>query len=359
MHSPTHRQQGLVERLDAHAVLCAEGYLFELERRGYLQAGAFVPEVVLDFPEAVAALHREFVRAGSDVIEALTYYGHREKLRLLGKEDLLEPLQRNALALAKRVAADFSEISLLVAGNICNTNVWDPRDPTTAAEVRRMFEEQIAWAAEAGVDFVIAETFGFYGEARVALEAIQQAQLPAVVTFALHQEGVLRDGVAILEACQRLEQAGAEVVGLNCTRGPQTMLPYVARIRQAVSCHVAALPVPFRTTPSQPSFQSLQDPQCEVIPEQRPFPTALDPFTCNRYEMAAFAQQAYALNVRYLGGCCGSGPHHIRAMAEALGRHPIASRYSPDMSKHYAFGNHPRLKPLNRAYAETLQRPTR
>ena len=213
-------------------------------------------------------------------------------------------------------------------------------------------------AAQAGVDFVIAETFGFYGEAQVALEAIKQAQLPAVVTFALHQEGVLRDGVVIEEACQRLEQAGAEVVGLNCTRGPQTMLPYVRRIRQAVACHVAAVPVPFRTSVAQPTFQSLQDPGCDVIPVARPFPTALDPFTCNRYEMAAFAQQAYAHNIRYLGGCCGSGPHHIRAMAEALGRHPAASHYSPDMSQHYAFGNHPRLTSLNREYAAMLQRPT-
>ena len=82
---------GLIERLERGPVICAEGYLFELERRGYLQAGAFVPEVVLDHPEVVANLHREFVRAGSDVIEAFTYYGHREKLRIVGKEDLLEP----------------------------------------------------------------------------------------------------------------------------------------------------------------------------------------------------------------------------------------------------------------------------
>src|SRR5215472_631598 len=67
-------------------VICAEGYLFELERRGYLQAGAFVPEVVLDHPEAVLQLHRDFVHAGSDVVEALTYHAHREKLRIVGKE---------------------------------------------------------------------------------------------------------------------------------------------------------------------------------------------------------------------------------------------------------------------------------
>lgn len=75
---------GLLERLENGAVICAEGYLFELERRGYIQAGAFVPEVVLEHPEKVYELHREFVRAGSDVVEAFTYYGHREKLRVIG-----------------------------------------------------------------------------------------------------------------------------------------------------------------------------------------------------------------------------------------------------------------------------------
>src|SRR6266705_1780864 len=75
---------GLLERLDQGPVICAEGYLFECERRGYLQAGAFVPEVVLQHPEVVEGLHREFVHAGSDVVEAFTYYGHREKLRVIG-----------------------------------------------------------------------------------------------------------------------------------------------------------------------------------------------------------------------------------------------------------------------------------
>src|SRR6266849_4819068 len=85
-------------------VVCAEGYLFECERRGYLQAGAFVPEVVLENPEVVAQLHREFVHAGSDVVEAFTYYAHREKLRIIGKEHLLETINRNALEIARAVA---------------------------------------------------------------------------------------------------------------------------------------------------------------------------------------------------------------------------------------------------------------
>ena len=158
---------GLLDRLRNGAVICAEGYLFECERRGYLQAGAFVPEVVLDHPEVVEQLHRDFVHAGSDVVQAFTYYGHREKLRLIGKEELLEPLNRQALAIAGRVAR---EAGALVAGNLCNTNVYDV-DESSRRAVRSMFDEQAGWAAGAGVDFIIAETLDFCGEALLALEA--------------------------------------------------------------------------------------------------------------------------------------------------------------------------------------------
>ena len=112
-------------------VLGAEGYLFELERRGYVKAGPFVPEVVLDFPEAVRELHREMLRAGAEVMVAFTYYGHRDKLRSIGREDDLEPLNRNALRLAREVA---SEGDALVAGNICNTWVYDPDAPERSGE---------------------------------------------------------------------------------------------------------------------------------------------------------------------------------------------------------------------------------
>ncbi|HVD57510.1 MAG TPA: homocysteine S-methyltransferase family protein, partial [Thermoleophilaceae bacterium] len=168
----------LLERLDEGPVICAEGYLFELERRGYLQAGGFVPEVVLDHPEKVAELHREFVHAGSDVVEAFTYYAHREKLRLIGKEELLEQINRQALDVAKEVAA---ESGALLAGNVCNTNVYTGEE--SRETVRGMFEEQVGWAVEAGADFVVAETLSWLGEALVATEVINATGLPAVVTL--------------------------------------------------------------------------------------------------------------------------------------------------------------------------------
>ncbi|MBT8446180.1 MAG: homocysteine S-methyltransferase family protein [Gammaproteobacteria bacterium] len=325
----------LTARLDAELVICAEGYLFELERRGYLQAGPFVPEVVLEHPEVVRQLHHDFVHAGSDVVEALTYYAHRGQLRVVGREADVERMNRQALAIAREVA---DATSTLLAGNVCNTNVYDPDDAASVAAARAMFDEQIAWAVEAGVDYIVGETFTWLGEARLALDAILDAGQAAVITLAVPREGVLWDGFSPEAACAALAAQGATVVGVNCFRGPATMLPIVERVRARVDCHVAALPVPYRTSAAEPTFQSLTDPDCDCVPDRRPFPTALDPLRCNRYEIAAFATAAAALGVQYLGVCCGGGPDHIRAIAEALGRAPRAARYSPDMSRHAYFG---------------------
>ncbi|MPZ62879.1 MAG: homocysteine S-methyltransferase family protein [Propionibacteriales bacterium] len=327
---------GLLDRLRTGPVVCAEGYLFELERRGYVQAGPFVPEVVLDHPEEVSALHRQFLHAGSDVVEAFTYYGHRDKLRVIGKDHLLEPLNRQALSLAREVAV---ESGALLAGNVCNTNVYDPADPATQTAVRAMFAEQVGWAAEAGVDFVIGETFWYAAEALLALEVIREAGLSAVITLAPHRDPVTREGWSFADACRRLADAGADVVGLNCGRGPATMLPLVPDVVAAVDVPVAVLPVPYRTRPDQPTFQSLRDPEYDRQTSGMPFPTALDPFTCNRFEIADFTREVRALGAQYVGLCCGGAPHHIRSMAESLGQIPPASRYSEDMSKHAFLGS--------------------
>ena len=337
----------LLARLKDGAVVCAEGYVFELERRGYLQAGAFVPEVLFEHPEVVEQLHMDFVHAGSDVTQALTYYVHREKLRVIGREKDLAPMNRAALGIAKRVAR---RTGTLFAGDLCNTNIYDPSDAKAVKEVERIFDEQVGWAVEAGVDYFVAETLGWTGEALIALEAIRrQSKVPAVVTFAMHQEELTRDGHTPAEACQRLEAAGADVVGLNCHRGPSTMLPLLKQIRAAVKCHVAGLPVPYRTHPAQPSFMSLRDPCCG---DRMAFPDGLDPFMATRSEIFDFGRDAFAANIRYLGVCCGAGPHHIRALAESLGRHPPASRYSKDMSNHAFFGTNKMIRKIQTDYRD-------
>jgi betaine-homocysteine S-methyltransferase len=324
--------RGIRERLDQDVVVGAEGYLFELERRGYVKSGPFVPEVVLDFPEAVRQLHREMLRAGAEVMVAFTYYGHREKLRSIGREGDLEPLNRDALRLAREVAA---EGDALVAGNICNTWVYDPDAPESSGEtVREMYREQVGWAVEEGAQLIISETHDYLGEALISLEVIQEFGLPSIVTFASTAERTIDDH-EFDDACRALAERGADVVGLNCSRGPATMLPLLERVRAAVDCHVAAQPVPYRTTPAQPTFQSLKD-----ADGVRGFPIALDPFLCTRFEMAEFAAAARELGVNYIGVCCGGSPHHVRAMAERLGRTVPASRYSPDMAQHPILGEH-------------------
>ncbi len=283
-----HCPAGIMERLKSGTVLGAEGYVFELERRGYIKAGPYVPEVVLDFPDAVRELHREFLRAGSDVMVALTYYAHREKLRHVGREGDLEAMNRRAVQIAREVA---QEGDALVAGNVCNTWAYDPDDPS-----------------------------------------IQGLGLPAMVTLAPTQPDQTRDGYRYAEACRILAAEGAQVVGLNCDRGPQTMMPLMARIRETVDCAVAAQPVPYRTDAAAPTMETLRSEGA-----QRAFPLALEPFGCTRFEMAQFALLARDLGVDYVGICCGAGPHHVRAMAEALGREVPASKYSPSMDLHPMF----------------------
>jgi S-methylmethionine-dependent homocysteine/selenocysteine methylase len=211
---------------------------------------------VLEHPEVVTQLHRDFVHAGSDVVEALTYYAHREKLRVIGREKDLEPINRRALEIAKAVAM---ESGALFAGDICNTNVYDAADPASHKAVRAMFEEQVGWASDAGVDYVVGETFSWAQEALIALDVIKRANKAAVITLAMHKADVTRENWSVGDACKRLADAGADVVGLNCIRGPETMMPLLRAIRASVKTHMAALPVPYRTHESEPSFQSLRD----------------------------------------------------------------------------------------------------
>ena len=332
----------LTDRLDAGPVICAEGFLFELERRGYLTAGEFVPEVALEHPEALRSLHVDFQRAGSDIVEAFTYNGHREKMRVIGKEKLLEPLNRSALRIAREVADAVP--GNLMAGNISNSNVWDPADPASRAEVRGMFEEMVGWAVEEGADLIVGETFYYAGEALSALEVAKASGLPVVLTLAPMAFQEMADGVGIVETAQRLEQGGADVVGLNCFRGPETMLPWLRQIREAVSCHVGALPIPYRATAEEPTFFNLSDSAAPVpSPHGRTFPTALDPLYTNRYEIRQFTREALELGVNYLGVCCGAAPIHIREVAETAGRVTEASRFSERMENHFMYGSNDRL----------------
>ena len=277
-------------------------------------------------------------------------------MRVIGKEDLLEPLNRAALKIAKKVAdtPNDGETLNLMAGNISNSNIWKDGDKDSQTEVTNMFAEMIDWAVDEGADMLIGETFYYAEEAYRALELIKKANLPAVVTIAPMGENIMRDGVSIVDTCKELEQRGADVVGLNCFRGPATMMPYLKEIRKAVKCHVAALPINYRTTDEHPTFFNLPDNNgCSChAPHGRTFPTALDPLQCNRYEIREFAEEAYNIGANYLGVCCGANPMLIREVAEAVGLSVPASKYKEDMSRHFMYGDNERIAKHMKDYGD-------
>jgi betaine-homocysteine S-methyltransferase len=165
-------------------------------------------------------------------------------------------------------------------------------------------------------------------------------------------ENIMRDGVSILDTCKELEQRGGDVVGMNCFRGPNTMLPYLKEIRKALKCHVAGLPITYRTTEQNPTFFNLPDNNgCSCpSPHETTFPTALDSMQTNRYEIGQFAREAYSLGINYLGVCCGANPMLIRETAEAVGLKVPASKYREKMENHFLFGTHKRIPEHQKKY---------
>jgi len=290
-------------------VLGDGGYLLELERRGYVRAGPFTPEVSVTEPEALAQLHREFMRAGAEVLQALTFYASEDKLATVGLSGRVDDINRAAVEVAREVAA---EGDALVAGNLSLTWAYDPADPDSAEHVRALFDRQLEVQVDVGLDLVVAETFTWLGEAMIALERALPTGLPVVVTMSYERDPRSYEGHSPGECARRLADAGAHVVGVNCLRAPGQTLPLVEEMRAAVPGYVACQPVAYRTTTDAPDFTSLPE-----------FPFALDPLQLPRQAMAVYALKARDAGVNYLGSCCGSVASHVKAMAQALGKLPV------------------------------------
>jgi len=304
--------KALLDRLQEGVVLGDGGYLLALEARGYVQAGPFTPEVTIEHPNALRALHEEFIHAGAEVLQVLGFYASENKLAQVGYAGRLADINRAAVQLAREAAGSDN----LVAGDICITWKYEEQSPAAHDEVRRLLNDQIRLQLEGGpLDFIIGETFLHVGEALLALECIQKTGLPAMITMAF--EGPMtRDGKSPGEAAKMLEGAGADVVGVNCWTDPQRTLPIVRQMREAVECYVAAQPVAYRCTPEVPFFTG-----------QPGFPDKLDPYQLTRYELADFAKTARDMGINYIGGCCGCQGTHIRQMARALAKLPSEERH--------------------------------
>ncbi len=304
-------KQGILERLKDGIVLGDGGYLLELEKRGWVQAGPFTPEVVLRRPEAVKELHTEFKAAGAEVLQALTFYASRDKLATVGLEGKLEDMNRQAVRLAREVAGD----DCLVAGNISLTWKYEQGSAAASDVVRQTFDEQLAVQTQAGVDFVIGETYSWLGEALLAVECGKKTGLPTMVTVCFENQDLTSDGKTAADCAKALVDAGADIVGINCLRNPENTLPLMEQMRKAVKVPLACQPVAYRTPKDTPDFTSLPE-----------FPFELDVLQLSRKEMADYARRARDLGIGYIGSCCGTVPTHVREMARALGKQSAEAR---------------------------------
>ena len=298
-------------------VLGDGGYLLELERRGYVQSGSdqekvgtgrgsgkYTPEVAIENPEALRQLHREFLRAGSQVLQALTFFATREKLTRAGYGKETEAINRAAVRIAREVA----DGKALVAGSISRTQLFEREGPSASGSVRDLITEQITYLVEMGIDFLILETFFHLAEMRIALECARDTKLPIVATLSFRPQLMSTvDGHSCDECARVLTAEGAHAVGANCEQEPARMLPILRAMQKATTIPIAAQPAAFRTTDETPCFTR--------VPQ---FPDDLETIQVSRREFEAFARQGKADGISYLGGCCGCNPAYIRSMARGL-----------------------------------------
>lgn len=306
---------GLIERRGV--VLGDGGYLIELERRGYVDSGSereavgtgrgsgqFTPEVAVEHPEALRGLHEEFRMAGSQVLQALTFFATREKLTRAGYGAQTEEINAAAVRIAREVAGE----GALVAGSVARTQLLEREGPSAAGHARDLLGEQIRLLHAAGVDFLILETFFRLDEMLLALECARESGLPTVATMSFRPTtGASADGHSPAACARAMADAGAHVVGANCEQEPERMLPVVREMRAAVEAPIAAQPAAFRTSDETPAFTK--------IPE---FPDELETVQVSRRQFRAFARAARDEGIGYVGGCCGANASYIRAMAREL-----------------------------------------
>ncbi len=307
--------KGILDRLAEGPVLGDGGYLLELEKRGYVQAGPFTPEVAIEHPDALEQLHREFLLAGAEFLTTMTFYASDDKLATVGMQGKVDDINRSAVQVARKVAA---EGDALVAGDLSLTWAYDPGDAASADHVRALFDRQLQDMLDAGPpDFWVGETFSYVAEALLFVERAKATGLPVMATMCFEQQ-VPRsyEGKTPAECAEALAEAGADVVGVNCLNAPDQQLPIAVEMRRAVpGVAVAAQPVAYRTSDQKPDFTSYDN-----------FPYALSPMQLSRGEMADYARKARDAGLNVIGSCCGSVAEHVRAMAKVLGRLPADER---------------------------------
>ena len=260
-------------------------------------------ELAVTRPELVQALHHEYVEAGAEIIETNTFGANPVKLSSYALEDRTEELNREATRVARRAAANRS----FVAGAVGTLGIRiEPWGPTCVEEAEALFRRQVAGLCEGGVDAFVLETFSDPAELAAAYRAVRGlSELPIIAQMTVGEDGKSSYGTEVEHLAVLLDELGADVVGLNCSVGPAAMLEAVERIARVTSKPLSAQPnagVP-RTVRDRKIYMASPD------------------------YMAAYARRLIDAGARFVGGCCGTTPEHVRRIKDvASGLQPIYAR---------------------------------
>jgi len=303
-------KKDLMTRLNEGAVIGDGGFVFALEKRGYVKAGPWTPEACIENPDAVKQLHREFARAGSDVMQTFTFYASEDKLDNRGNYAAssygVKDLNRAACNIAQEVADEFDA---LVCGGVCQTPTY--LSGLGKVKTQDEFRKQMEVFIEHDVDFLLAEYYEHVEEAVWACETLLPTGKTIAASLCIGEKGDLH-GIRTEDCARKLADAGAQVIGLNCHFGPYELNRGMEKVAKALQdypgVHMIVQPLAYHTPDAL--VQGFID-----LPE---FPFGLEPRLATRFEMQKFARDAYDMGVRYIGGCCGFEAYHIRACAEEL-----------------------------------------
>jgi len=256
--------------------------------------------LTLSDPDLVRDVHRQYLRAGADVIETNTFGANRMKLRAFGLGNRVGELNEAAVRLAREVrdAMPVNGGRAYVAGAIGPLGVrLEPWGKTGVDEAEGMFREQAEALAGAGVDLFMLETFRDLNEIGAAIAAVRRvSDLPIVAQMTTEEDGNSLDGIPPEQFAPVLVERGADVVGLNCSVGPAPMLETLERMADVVTVPLSA----------QPNAGKPRDIEGRNL------------YLCSPDYMGSYARRYVALGVRLVGGCCGTTPEHIRQIHLSL-----------------------------------------
>ncbi len=290
------------ERLK-NAVLVADGAMGSMLYE-YAGAQRCLEELNVTQPEAVFRIHEAYLDAGAQILETNTFGANRNKLAAVGLADRVTELVHRGVKIA-REAREAARHEVFLAGSIGPLGIRQQVQHSPAEEMQSIFREQAAALEERGVDLFILETFSDLDELIAAVAAIRSfSRLPIVAQLTYSEEGSTFGGTRPAEAWEKLKSLDVQAIGANCTIGPQLLLPVLRDLAAAAHIPLSAMP--------NAGFPHRMGDRI-VYPKSSPEYFAL------------FAREAAELGVRLLGGCCGTTPEHIRAMAEvAKSLHPAA-----------------------------------